>query len=142
MDLKLYDDKLMCLVYYLSPLPPPKKISLYTLVPLMCDDIKKLAPFVLSMLWILVADWSMPWSRDTFLIKLRLYYIPCDMEWIRLMKQFYSISSHFLLTKNQKKKKTAAQDFCTKPSALHQIFTPPHQRRHILWSMVHEYQME
>ena len=45
----------------------------------------------------------MRWSCDTFLMKLRLYYIPCDMEWIRLIKQFYSISSHFLLTKNQKK---------------------------------------
>ena len=41
---------------------------------LMCDVIKKLAPFVLSKLWILVADWSMHWSRDTFLIKLWLYY--------------------------------------------------------------------
>ena len=40
---------------------------------LMCDVIKKVAPFVLSKLWILVADWSMSWSRDTFLIKLRLY---------------------------------------------------------------------
>ena len=34
---------------------------------------QKLAPFVLSKLWILVADWSMHWSRDTFLMKLRLY---------------------------------------------------------------------
>ena len=35
------------------------------------DVIKKVAPFVLSKLWILVAHWSMRWSRDTFLIKLR-----------------------------------------------------------------------
>ena len=40
---------------------------------LMCDVTKTLAPFVLSKLWILVADWSMHWSHDTFLIKLRLY---------------------------------------------------------------------
>ena len=39
---------------------------------LTCDVIKKLAPLVLSKLWILVPDWSMHWSRDTFLIKLRL----------------------------------------------------------------------
>ena len=39
---------------------------------LTCDVIRKVAPFVLSKLWILVADWSMHWSRDTFLIKLRL----------------------------------------------------------------------
>ena len=38
---------------------------------LTCDVIKKLAPFALSKLWILVADWSMRWSRDTFLLKLR-----------------------------------------------------------------------
>ena len=37
------------------------------------DVIKKLAPFVLSKLLILVADWSMGWSQDTFLIRLRLY---------------------------------------------------------------------
>ena len=41
---------------------------------LTCDVIRKVALFVLSKLWILVADWSMRWSRDTFLIKLRLYY--------------------------------------------------------------------
>ena len=40
---------------------------------LKCDVIKKVAPFVLSKLWILIADWSMRWSRDTFLLKLRLY---------------------------------------------------------------------
>ena len=40
---------------------------------LLCDVIRKFAPFVLSKLWILVADWSMHWSFDTFLIKLRLY---------------------------------------------------------------------
>ena len=40
---------------------------------LTCDVIKKLAPFVLNKLWILVADWSMRWSCETFLIKLRLY---------------------------------------------------------------------
>ena len=40
---------------------------------LTCDVIKKVAPFVLSKLWILVADWSMRWSPDTFLIKLQLY---------------------------------------------------------------------
>ena len=40
---------------------------------LTCDVIKKLAPFVLSKLWILITDWSMRWSCDTFLIKLRLY---------------------------------------------------------------------
>ena len=40
---------------------------------LMCDVIKKLALFVLSKLWILVADWPMRWSCDTFLIKFRLY---------------------------------------------------------------------
>ena len=39
----------------------------------MWDVIKKVALFVLSKLSILVADWSMRWSRDTFLIKLRLY---------------------------------------------------------------------
>ena len=38
-----------------------------------CDVIKKFALFVLSKLWILVADWSICWSRDTFLMKLRLY---------------------------------------------------------------------
>ena len=47
---------------------------------LTCDVIKKLAPFVLSKLWILVADWSMRWSRDTFLIKLRLYICPKQMS--------------------------------------------------------------
>ena len=41
-------------------------------VDLTCDVIRKVAPFVLSKLRILVADWSMHWSRDTFLIKLRL----------------------------------------------------------------------
>ena len=45
---------------------------------LTCDVIKKVAPFVLSKLWILVADWSMRWSRDTFLIKLQLYL--CTQE--------------------------------------------------------------
>ena len=41
---------------------------------LMCDVIRNsLRPFVLSKLWILVTDLSMHWSRDTFLIKLRLY---------------------------------------------------------------------
>ena len=40
---------------------------------LTCDVIKKLAPFVLSKFWILVSDWSMCWSHDTFLIKLQLY---------------------------------------------------------------------
>ena len=40
---------------------------------LTCDVIRKSAPFVLSKLCILVADWSMRWSSDTFLIKLRLY---------------------------------------------------------------------
>ena len=50
----------------------------------MCDVIKKLAPFVLSKLWILVADWSMRWSRDTFLIKLWLY------EW----RLFYLIDAN------------------------------------------------
>ena len=40
---------------------------------LTCDVIKKVAPFVLSKLWILIDDWSMCWSRDTVLIKLRLY---------------------------------------------------------------------
>ena len=39
----------------------------------MCDVIRKVAPFVLSKLWILVTDWSMHWSCDTFHIKLRLY---------------------------------------------------------------------
>mgnify|MGYP001188682732 CR=1 FL=1 len=39
---------------------------------LTCDVIRKVAPFVLSKLCILIADWSMLWSRDTFLIKLRL----------------------------------------------------------------------
>ena len=34
---------------------------------LTCDVIKKLAPFVLSKLWILVADWSIRWSRDMLL---------------------------------------------------------------------------
>ena len=43
---------------------------------LMCDVIKKLAPFVLSKLWILIADWLMRWSHDMFLIKLRLYSGP------------------------------------------------------------------
>ena len=32
-----------------------------------CDVIKKVAPFVLSKLCILIADWSMRWSRDTTL---------------------------------------------------------------------------
>ena len=40
---------------------------------LTCDVIRKVPPFVLSKLWILVADWSMHCSRDTFLIKLRLF---------------------------------------------------------------------
>ena len=40
---------------------------------LTCDVIRKVAPFVLSKLWVLIDDWSMCWSRDTFLIKLRLY---------------------------------------------------------------------
>ena len=40
---------------------------------LTCDVIRKVAPFVLSKLWILVADWSLHRSHDTFLIKLRLY---------------------------------------------------------------------
>ena len=44
---------------------------------LQCDIIKKLGPFVLSKLWILLADWSMRWSRDTFLKKLRLYLLLC-----------------------------------------------------------------
>ena len=39
---------------------------------LTCDIIRKVAPFVLSKLCILVADWLMLWSRNTFLIKLRL----------------------------------------------------------------------
>ena len=39
---------------------------------LTCDVIRKVALFVLSKLLILVADWSMRWSHDTFLIKLRL----------------------------------------------------------------------
>ena len=44
-------------------------------VNLTCDVIKKLAPFALSKLWILVADRSMRWSHDTFLKKLRLYTV-------------------------------------------------------------------
>ena len=40
---------------------------------LMCDIIRKVPPFVLSKLWILVADWSMRRSCDTFLIKVWLY---------------------------------------------------------------------
>ena len=43
---------------------------------LTCNVIRKVAPFVLSKLWILVDDWSMRWSRDMFLIKLRLYLMP------------------------------------------------------------------
>ena len=35
---------------------------------------------MLSKLWILVADWSMHWSRDTFLINLRLYLIPLPLH--------------------------------------------------------------
>ena len=42
---------------------------------LTCDVIRKVVLFVLSKLWILVADWSMRWSRDRFLIKLWLYLI-------------------------------------------------------------------
>ena len=47
---------------------------------LTCDVIRKVAPFVLSKLWILVADWSMRWSRDTFLIKLRLYSLNKEIQ--------------------------------------------------------------
>ena len=57
---------------------------------LTCDVIKKVAPFVLSKLWILVADWSMGLSRDTFLIKLRLYVLEFVKEWV-VKKCFHHI---------------------------------------------------
>ena len=40
--------------------------------PILCVTSSKNL-LVLSKLWILGADWSMHWSRDMFLIKLRLY---------------------------------------------------------------------
>ena len=60
---------------------------------LTCDVIRKLAPFVLSKLWILVADWSMCWSRDTFLIKLRLYkdVYGTLWHWSKIMKLFHRV---------------------------------------------------
>ena len=53
------------------------------------DIIKKVDSFVLSKLWILVADWSMHWSHDTFLIKLRLYRKLSNSHQIRL--SFFSL---------------------------------------------------
>jgi hypothetical protein len=43
------------------------------------------------------------------------------MEWICLIKQFNSIASQFLLTKN---KNSVNQAVCTKHSALWRIFSP------------------
>ena len=58
---------------------------------LTCDVIRKVTPFVLRKLWILVADWSMRWSRDTFLIKLQLYH-PAKFAkiWISVEKLKFS----------------------------------------------------
>ena len=63
-----------------------KKIKVQR-VDLMCDVIRKIAPFVLSKLWRLVADWSMRWSCDTFLIKLRLY-----INWSVNTKKTFSLT--------------------------------------------------
>ena len=68
------------------------------------DVIWKVAPFVLSKLWILIADWSMRWSRDTFIIKLWLKNIYSnllkqkDMEMIGLTicYAYYTFISFFL----------------------------------------------
>ena len=68
---------------------------------LTCDVIKKLAPFVLSKLWILVDDFSMCWSLDTFLIKLRLYVFSWFVTKETMMKnsklkfsEYITVSAH------------------------------------------------
>ena len=47
---------------------------------------------VLSKLWIFVADWSMRWSRGTFLIKLRLYQIGLELR--QNYKSLSTFTSH------------------------------------------------
>jgi len=69
---------------------------------LTCDVIRKVAPFVLSKVWILVAHWSMRWSRDMFLIKLQLYQNwPCSRTTKRPVCQKYFNCTSNQATKHQ-----------------------------------------
>ena len=88
--LRTFEDS-HCTYINLTKFLPQIKVSKVQRADLTCDGIKKVAPFVLSKLWILVADWSMHWSRDTFLIKLRLYWRLC----LDFAKHCFKIKSNF-----------------------------------------------
>ena len=78
------------------------KIQSEVKVHLTCDVIRKVTPFVLSKLWILVADWSMHWSPDTFLIKLRLLSLLHQNKTFQFFNAYYA-SELCVLTKNVNK---------------------------------------
>ena len=87
------------------------KISKVQGADLMCDVIRKVAPFVLSKLWIIVADWSMRWSRDTLLKKLRLYFLHYSL-FSTYIYQIQIIKEYLYVKKGQKRLEDLAMHGC------------------------------